>query len=781
MIRRVRPCRLLPLPAPPALRALPALACLVAGLAAPAGAAAQTAVRGVVLSEGQGSPVAAAVVELVDSAGVIVASGLTGPQGAFSLRSPGPGVYRLAVGTLGYRTVRTTPFVVAADPVLDRVVRIPLEPIRLDGIEVVGGGRCRGMGGAELVEVWEEARKALAAVVLADAAPGVSFRIALRERVLEPEWGAVIDEQVRGRQTWRAEPFRTAPAHELVRDGFIRTYPDSTVYYGPDARLLLSDAFLDAYCFGLAGGGDRIGLTFQPSAPSRGHSQITGTLWLDRATGLLRRLEFAYTNPPLRGGRVEASGEVEYERLPMGAWIVRSWVLRMPRHVTEDGRPSHLVGTQESSGHVVEVLGLAHAPAAPAPAGAVRGRVLATATNAPLGNVLVYLNGTSHVDTTSADGWFDLLDIAPGRYHLAWYHPELIRGDAALPSLPIELLAGGDTTVVLRVDLPPALAAGCATADGGAVWGRVTERSTHTPLPGAVVELRGPTGSMGSVRTDTEGAYRFCGLGPGRYRVAARYLEAAPVMEEVNLVATAAPRLNLAVALAAPGQARGRIVGRVVDADTGEPLRGAALRVPDMPRGRSYLSNDAGGFAIPDVKPGDVRLHASLLGFGEAESSVEVAPGQTVQVEVRLGTTPIDLDPIIVTATSADLRVGRLADFRYRSQRGWGTFIMQEEIERRVMTRLTTLIAEHGFEVTGSPARTGNILNRRYACAPAIYVDGVLVTHDFDSDADFPIDMIHPLDVAGIEIYRGPAQVPAEFAGSNARCGVIAIWTRGSR
>lgn len=135
-----------------------------------------------------------------------------------------------------------------------------------------------------------------------------------------------------------------------------------------------------------------------------------------------------------------------------------------------------------------------------------------------------------------------------------------------------------------------------------------------------------------------------------------------------------------------------------------------------------------------------MRLHARLLGFGEAESSFHVAPGQTVRVEVRLGTTPIPLDPIVVTATSADRRVGRLDDFHYRSRRGWATFIMQDEIERRVLTRVSAMIAEHGFDVFSAPARTGGILNRRYACPP---------------------------------------QVPGEFGGSNARCGVIAIWTRG--
>lgn len=31
--------------------------------------------------------------------------------------------------------------------------------------------------------------------------------------------------------------------------------------------------------------------------------------------------------------------------------------------------------------------------------------------------------------------------------------------------------------------------------------------------------------------------------------------------------------------------------------------------------------------------------------------------------------------------------------------------------------------------------------------------------------------------VAGIEVYRGPSELPAEFGGSVGRCGAIVIWT----
>lgn len=55
-------------------------------------------------------------------------------------------------------------------------------------------------------------------------------------------------------------------------------------------------------------------------------------------------------------------------------------------------------------------------------------------------------------------------------------------------------------------------------------------------------------------------------------------------------------------------------------------------------------------------------------------------------------------------------------------------------------------------------------------CSPLVYLDGMkmrdiaelmkLPTHDF----------------ALVEAYQGAATVPAEFSGSDARCGVITIW-----
>jgi hypothetical protein len=39
--------------------------------------------------------------------------------------------------------------------------------------------------------------------------------------------------------------------------------------------------------------------------------------------------------------------------------------------------------------------------------------------------------------------------------------------------------------------------------------------------------------------------------------------------------------------------------------------------------------------------------------------------------------------------------------------------------------------------------------------------------------------LVLPHEVAGIEVYRGPSEIPAEYQGADARCGAIVIWTHG--
>jgi hypothetical protein len=175
-------------------------------------------------------------------------------------------------------------------------------------------------------------------------------------------------------------------------------------------------------------------------------------------------------------------------------------------------------------------------------------------------------------------------------------------------------------------------------------------------------------------------------------------------------------------------------------------------------------------------------------GPGQALSApIRIAPGDTLDVILRMNVEAVRLPALEVVSEARKGFAPRLSEFHYRAERGWGRFIHREEIRRRQPVRLSDLITEQGFtlEPIGRTSQLG-LISRRYQCAPLVYLDGTLTVPGADRgdelayhEAAEAVNMVHPYDVYGIEVYSGPATVPGQFSGSNARCGVIVIWTAG--
>ncbi len=65
-------------------------------------------------------------------------------------------------------------------------------------------------------------------------------------------------------------------------------------------------------------------------------------------------------------------------------------------------------------------------------------------------------------------------------------------------------------------------------------------------------------------------------------------------------------------------------------------------------------------------------------------------------------------------------------------------------------------------------------------CPAQVFLDGVLANRGGDRAGVVIDDLVSPLDVEVIEIFKGLSSIPPEFLTREARCGVIAIWTRRS-
>ena len=459
---------------------------------APLRGAAQPIV-GIVVEEGTGAPIHGAMVILFDSTGAPVASTLSNAAGRFLVRVQRPGLHYITVERVGYADWTTDRFEPqpGSEPL---TIRVPVQAVRLQGLDVSAGRRCevRPEEGKATARVWEEVRKALAAEAFTRAASLYRYTLIRYQRKLDRRGRKTIEHTAAVLENLPAA-FRSFPIQHLVAGGFVQVIEDSAEYYAPDAEALLSDAFLDTHCFGLREGEDgeedRIGLVFRP-LEDREVPEIGGVLWLNAGTSELERLEFAYLNLTRSLQVAEPGGEVAFTRLPDGAWIVRDWHIRMP-HFEPSGRFMRRTGYIEDGGFVWAITDSAGRQVLHAETASISGVVTDSAgTGPPTDLVVVELAATGRQTVPSADGSFLLTGLDEGRHVLRVRRPLHSSWGIVQPDeVAIEGQPGEIVHVRLRAPgITDALAAACGGAPrpGGTVafMGRIT-----TPNGAAVGDM----------------------------------------------------------------------------------------------------------------------------------------------------------------------------------------------------------------------------------------------------------------------------------------------------
>jgi hypothetical protein len=242
----------------------------------------------------------------------------------------------------------TTTYNAAIDPI----------PVPLKEVVVAGEQQCDVEAGASMAILWEEIREALAAVAWTSRGSGYWYELSLFEREVTTGGKRAGPDSVWQQVGYHQVPFRSAPALELMVNGYIVVEDDGWIYRAPDADVLLSDIFLRTHCFETRAAKGLVGLAFIP-ARGRELPDVKGTLWVDPDNAELRYLEFTYTRIPDRLNAPRAGGRVEFMRVPNGAWIVRDWVIRMPVAQVVPGAYStaapRVVGYREAGGSAMQI------------------------------------------------------------------------------------------------------------------------------------------------------------------------------------------------------------------------------------------------------------------------------------------------------------------------------------------------------------------------------------------------------------------------------------------
>ena len=186
-------------------------------------------------------------------------------------------------------------------------------------------------------------------------------------------------------------------------------------------------------------------------------------------------------------------------------------------------------------------------------------------------------------------------------------------------------------------------------------------------------------------------------------------------------------------------QAKAKIYGQVVDAETGETLIGANVRIEELIKGTA--TDIDGRYSIDNIEPGTYTIIFSFISFQtKVVSEVNLTAGQSLKMDVSLAVETFDLgEEVIVTAAAITNSEGALLRVRQKAI-SFSDAISAESITKSGLSDAAGVMKKVvGASVVGGKYIYVRGLGERYSTT---HMNGVeLPTADPDKKA-FQLDLI---------------------------------------
>ena len=226
---------------------------------------------------------------------------------------------------------------------------------------------------------------------------------------------------------------------------------------------------------------------------------------------------------------------------------------------------------------------------------------------------------------TDAEGRYQLTDVAPGAYRVLVFAPVYVVEGEKNPLMAGKTINVAEGDDVEGVDF--------SLTRGAVITGKVTDEKDRPVIAAPVNayrvnvygygrDLPSSYSSFYRWETDDRGVYRIYGLEPGRYLVAAgsdsaggyrlTYHPDATDETKARVVEVSggeeASNIDIKVAPSAKGYV---VTGRVVDADSGDPVPGVTVNYTTTTRVRTGrpVTNALGEFRFEDMPPDSYRAY----------------------------------------------------------------------------------------------------------------------------------------------------------------------------
>lgn len=496
------------------------------------GALAAQVVRGTVSDSASRLPVSGAVITLADSAGTVLGRNISNERGQYRVAYTGA-ARSLRVVRIGFQPRELQ---IAESPTLDGALDVIMAPFKttLAAIHVRAQSNCPRRNDREAAfEFWDQARAGLLNTVVARESDSMAVDRLYFQRAFNGD-NETVGRFIVARDTSRsATSFEAAhSARDFVRKGFAGDTEVVGLVFGPDADVLLDDAFAQGYCFRLAGPmksrPHQVGLAFSPADYRRGRVDIDGTLWIDTSARVLRDVEYRYLGLDPLTDKFHPGGEISFATSANGIVFIDRWYLRLFSNAI-DGEHGFNCGKEclrfyypTENGAEVSHVSWPDGRRWDAPLGTVRIRAQ-TSAGKPAVAAVVQLNDTHYRGSADSTGTIVIRDLLPGPYAPKLRDERIVELGFLLPT-QVTFTAIRDTVVDLTVEAPTAeeyVTRQCKKSsqwemrDSTFVFGRVVDRDGK-PVAGARVTyaLKLLTGqwafSKESFKTGTDGLFETC-------------------------------------------------------------------------------------------------------------------------------------------------------------------------------------------------------------------------------------------------------------------------------
>jgi len=198
---------------------------------------------------------------------------------------------------------------------------------------------------------------------------------------------------------------------------------------------------------------------------------------------------------------------------------------------------------------------------------------------------------------------------------------------------------------------------------------------------------------------------------------------------------------------------------------------------------KTVMTDSGGRFQLRDLPAGRQLVRVRHVGYKARYFSAVLTPGDDREFSITLEAGAYELPEVEVTVKSAKpieyAWTMKYDDFFRRQQVGLGKYIGREDIERKRPWRTSSILA-------GLPGVRLRFINSDVTqiwfsgCGQiSVWIDGWKQRSSINGGAAAIgelVDRLTPAQVEMIEVYTGPAQMPAEFLDDS--CAAIAIWTR---